>query len=108
MKQAKLFILLIFFIHTAFAKVTISLDNPNISYDGVFYPVITASKVEFNRHLTSMVNNWESGIAGTWINQWVITQTGVRVRFKTASPTIDMAFTQRTTGGTIGDRKSVV
>ncbi len=99
----KIFLLiLLFIVQFSFAKVTVPLDDPNISYDGVFYPMVTPSKVEFNRHLTSMMNNWESGIAGTWINQWVITQTGVRIRFKTASPTVDMAFTQRATGGTIG------
>jgi lysophospholipase L1-like esterase len=102
MKKIKLFLLLFFVVQSIFAKVNISLDNPNISYDGVFYPVITPNKVELNRHLTSMINNWESGIAGAWENQWVITQTGIRIRFKTASPTIDMAFTQRATGGTIG------
>ncbi|MCX6182429.1 MAG: SGNH/GDSL hydrolase family protein [Bacteroidetes bacterium] len=102
MRAANLFVLLLLLVQHAFAKVSIALDNPNISYDGVFYPVKTPTKVELNRHLTSMVSNWESGIGGTWINQWVITQTGVRIRFKTASPAIDMAFTQRATGGTIG------
>ncbi len=94
------------FYNSSFSKVTISLDDPNISYDGVFYPVITSNKVQFNRHLSSMINNWESGIAGSWINQWVITQTGVRIRFKTASPTIDLKFGKRIGGGTIGSLPS--
>jgi lysophospholipase L1-like esterase len=93
------FMLLSFF---ASAKVTVSLDDPNISYDGVYYPVITANKVTFNRHISTMINDWESGIGGQWMNQWVTTQTGVRVRFKTASPTIDMKFSKRAGGGTIG------
>ncbi|MFZ9846681.1 MAG: GDSL-type esterase/lipase family protein [Flavobacteriales bacterium] len=87
---------------TVAAKVHISLDDPNISYDGVFYTVITPNKVEFNRHLSSMLNDWSSGIAGQWMNQWVITQTGVRIRFKTASVTIDLKFSKRAGGGTIG------
>ena len=84
------------------AKVNLSLDDPNISYDGVYYPVISANKVQFNRHLSSMINDWESGIGGQWINQWVITQTGVRIRFKTASPSIDFKFSKRAGGGSIG------
>jgi lysophospholipase L1-like esterase len=32
----------------------------------------------------------------------VITQTGVRIRFKTSSPTIDLSFVKREGGGTIG------
>jgi|GEM_PF-1130169 len=96
------FILFLLGMQTLFATVVVPLDNPYISYDGVYYPQITPSKVVLNRHLPAMLNDWESGIAGAWINQWVITQTGVRIRFKTASPTIDLAFTQRATGGTIG------
>ena len=96
------FILFLLGMQTLFATVVVPLDNPYISYDGVYYPEITTSKVILNRHLPAMLNDWESGIAGAWINQWVITQTGVRIRFKTASPTIDLAFTQRATGGTIG------
>lgn len=95
-------ILMLTLSNVALCKVVIPLDNPNISYDGVFYPDISSSKVVFNRHLASMKDNWESGIAGEWINQWVITQTGIRIRFKTASPTIEVSFVQRTDGGTIG------
>jgi len=108
MKKIKLLlekILLTTFLFLSFfasAKVNVSLDDPNISYDGVFYPVITPTKVTFNRHLSTMINDWESGIAGQWMNQWVTTQTGVRVRIKTASPTIDFKFSKRAGGGTIG------
>ena len=103
-KMIMLLLLLVTLI--AEAKVNISLDDPRLSYDGVFYPVVTPSKVELNRHLPSMITNWESGIGGTWINQWVITQTGVRIRFKTASPNIDLQFTKREGGGTIGSTPS--
>lgn len=102
MKNLSVLLLFILSFCTSIAKESVPLDNANIAYDGVFYPEISATKVVFNRHLTSMKNNWESGIAGDWINQWVITQTGVRIRFKTSSPSIDLNFVKRDGGGTIG------
>ena len=78
------------------------LDNPNIHYDGAFYTQVTPTLVTFNRHKPEVYNNTESGIYGSWINQWVITQTGVRIRFKTSSPTITFTFQKRTGGGTVG------
>lgn len=102
MKNLTKILFLFIFLQGVSAKVTVSLDDPNLSYDGVFYPQISATKVVFNRHLPEMKTNWESGIGGEWINQWVITQTGIRIRFKTASPTIDLSFTKREGGGTIG------
>jgi len=96
------FTFLFFILQTGFCKVNILLNNPNISYDGAFYTNVSDTSVTFNRHLSSMITDWESGIGGQWINQWVICQTGVRVRFKTASPTIDLTFKKRTGGGTIG------
>ncbi|MFT6747556.1 MAG: lysophospholipase L1-like esterase [Glaciecola sp.] len=85
-----------------YSQQIIQLDNPHIYYEGLFYPNISSEKVELNRHLSSMETNWESGMAGSWIQQWVTTQTGVRIRFKTSSPLIDLEFTKRDGAGTIG------
>ncbi|MBC7485358.1 MAG: SGNH/GDSL hydrolase family protein [Cytophagaceae bacterium] len=82
--------------------VVVPLDDPNMRYDGAFYNVVTPTLVTFNRHQAAVYNNVESGIYGSWINQWVITQTGIRVRFKTTSPTITLTFQKRTGGGSIG------
>lgn len=81
---------------------SVPLNHEYLKYDGLFYPVISSAKVEFNRHRPEVYNNQESGIYGTWIRQWVITQSGVRVRFKTSSPVIKMTFEKREGGGTIG------
>ena len=80
----------------------VPLDNPYIHYDGVFYPTITPMLVTFDRHKAAVYNNTESGIYGAWIYQWVSTQTGIRIRLKTNSPTIKFTFQQRSGGGTIG------
>ena len=101
MKTLNTFLLCIFFANNLISQVNIPLNDANISYDGVFYPEISASKVVLNRHLPEMINNWESGIGGSWINQWVITQSGVRIRFKTSSPSIDMEFIKREGGGAV-------
>ena len=97
-----IFTIILFIGLTGFGSVNIPLSNSNISYDGVFYTNVSDTLVTFNRHLPSMISDWESGIGGQWINQWVICQTGVRIRFKTASPTIQLSFKKRTGGGTIG------
>lgn len=75
----KLFVLIaiLFLNFYVFASNPQALNHPSIRYDGVFYPIITENKVVFNRHLQSMKSDWESGIAGEWINQWVISQTGI-------------------------------
>lgn len=99
-------ILMLFFIASIsplFASNPQALNHPNIKYDGVFYPIITENKVVFNRHLLSMKSDWESGIAGEWINQWVVCATGIKIRFKTSSPSIQLTFTKREGGGTIGN-----
>jgi lysophospholipase L1-like esterase len=89
-------------VEQSFAQTTISLDDPNLHYDGAFYNVESPTLVTFNRHSPTIYNNTESGIYGTWIYQWVITQTGIRIRFKTSSPSIKFTFQQRSGGGTIG------
>jgi lysophospholipase L1-like esterase len=95
-----------FIMLTSFAKVNaatnVPLNDPNIRYDGAFYSTVTETLVVFNRHKAEVVNHVESGIYGSWINQWVTTQTGVRVRFKTTSPTITMTFQKRAGSGSIG------
>jgi lysophospholipase L1-like esterase len=88
--------------HRTEAAVVIPLDDAHLRYDGAFYNVITPTLVTFNRHKAEVINHVESGIYGSWINQWVITQTGVRVRFKTMSPSITLTFQKRTGGGSIG------
>ena len=90
------------FVESAQAQNIVSLDNPYIHYDGTFYTQPTPTLVTFDRHKPEVYNNPESGIYGAWIRQWVITQTGIRVRFKTKSPQITFTFQQRTGGGTIG------
>lgn len=101
----KLFVLIaiLFLNFYVFASNPQALNHPSIRYDGVFYPIITENKVVFNRHLQSMKSDWESGIAGEWINQWVISQTGIKIRFKTSSPTIQLTFEKREGGGAIGN-----
>jgi hypothetical protein len=96
-------ILILFFNFSFFASNPQALNHPSIQYEGVFYPIITENKVVFNRHLQNMKSDWESGIAGEWINQWVICQTGIKIRFKTASPTIQLSFEKREGGGAIGN-----
>lgn len=88
------------------AQVTVPLNDPNLRYDGSFYNTVTETKVSFNRHKPEVVNHLESGIYGSWINQWVITQTGVRIRFKTMSPTINLSFEKREGGGSLGTSPS--
>lgn len=92
--------------HTLFSQTNIPLNDSNICYEGVYYPKISPTSVIFDRHLTSMKDNWQSGIAGDWIHQWVITQTGIRIRFKTASPNIYLEFTKREGGGSVGPEPS--
>ncbi len=84
------------------AQNILSLDNPYLNYDGAFYTQVSPTLVTFDRHKAEVFNHTKSGIYGTWIHQWVITQTGIRIRFKTSSPTIKFTFQQRANGGTIG------
>ena len=82
---------------TAFAQVNIPLDNPNIYYDGILYPVISSNSVIFNRHTPEAYADPSSGIVYAPTTQTRATQSGVRVRFKTASPTIKLTFAAQTT-----------
>ena len=84
------------------AQNVLSLDNPYLKYDGAFYTQVSPNLVTFDRHKSEVYDNSDSGIFGMWIRQWVITQTGIRIRFKTSSPTIKFTFQQRINGGTIG------
>lgn len=107
MKNLKLKSLLLFFLSVLIlqhlnGQNILALDNPFIKYDGAFYIQASPTLVSFDRHKPEVYNHLESGIYGTWIRQWVITQTGIRIRFKTASPTIKFTFQQRSGGGTIG------
>ncbi|MDB9744261.1 SGNH/GDSL hydrolase family protein [Fibrobacterales bacterium] len=91
--------LLVSLIHS---MVKIPLNDTRIKFEGVYYPQISDSIVILNRHLDTMKNFSESGISGGWIQQWVKTQTGVRVRIKTSSPRVKFEFSQREGGGVIG------
>ena len=90
-----------FFLETTQGQNVLSLDNSYLHYDGAFYTEVTPTLVTFNRHKQEVYNNPESGIYGSWIQQWVITQTGVRIRFKTKSPKIKITFQERAGGGKI-------
>lgn len=82
-------------------QVAVSLNDTKIKYDGTWYSNVTASKVIFQRHSTTALASTETGYYGTWISQWVNTQTGIRIRFQTASPKIDLTFEKRTDGGQV-------
>jgi lysophospholipase L1-like esterase len=93
-----LFILLLR-IGNGVAMTQVPLNHSGLKYDGVLYPQISSNEVIFNRHAPLTYDNTESGIYGTWIRQWVNTQTGIRIRFKTSSAQIALHFTSRADGG---------
>jgi lysophospholipase L1-like esterase len=94
---SKVAILLFIGITQGIAQVNINLDNPNIYYDGILYPIITSNSVTFNRHSPAAYADPSSGIYYTPCNLTRATQSGVRIRFKTASPTIKLNFAAQTT-----------
>lgn len=79
------------------AQVNINLDHPNLYYDGVLYPIITSNSVTFNRHTPAAYADPSSGLVYAPCNLTRATQSGVRVRFKTASPTIKLTFAAQNT-----------
>jgi lysophospholipase L1-like esterase len=84
-------------IKLAQAQVKISLDHSKIKYEGVLYPIITPNVVTFNRHTPAAYADPSSGIVYAPCNLTRATQSGVRIRFKTASPTIQLSFAAQTT-----------
>ena len=83
------------------AQTNVALNNPNIKYDGTWYSDIQSTKVVFNRILPAAYNNPESGYYGSWIYQWVKCESGIRIRFKTDSPIINLTFAKGSGGHVI-------
>lgn len=74
------------------AQVNIPLNNSLIYYDGVLFPIITSDSVILNRHTPLSYAEPSSGIVYAPCNLTRATQSGVRIRFKTASPKIVLNF----------------
>jgi lysophospholipase L1-like esterase len=79
----------------------VPLNNPDFLSEGLWYPVVDSTRVIFNRHTKEVLLHPESGISAT-SRPYAYTQTGVRIRFKTASPFVHMEFEQREEGGHLG------
>ncbi|MCF7740467.1 MAG: T9SS type A sorting domain-containing protein [Candidatus Marinimicrobia bacterium] len=82
---------------------SIPLDHKFIQYEGIWFPEIDSAKVIFNRHTSSVLEHPESGISAS-SRPYAYTQTGIRIRFKTSSPTIILEFQERENSGTLGLR----
>ncbi|MFP4548508.1 MAG: GDSL-type esterase/lipase family protein [Fidelibacterota bacterium] len=101
MKLFKILILIALISSLLLADVSIPLNDPNIAYEGVWFPEIDSNRVIFNRHTEEVLTNGESGISAT-SKVYAYTQTGIRIRFSTDSPTIQMSFEPRDGGGKMG------
>src|SRR6056297_634657 len=101
MKLLKILLSILLISSILAANVNIPLNDPNIAYEGVWFPEIDTSRVIFNRHTEEVLTNWESGISAT-SKVYAYTQTGIRIRFSTNSPTIKMTFAPRDGGGKMG------
>ncbi len=77
------------------------LNHPYLSYEGLWFAQTDSNQVLFDRHLESVLTHPESGISAT-SKPFAYTQTGVRIRFKTASPRISLEFEARPGGGFLG------
>ena len=101
MQKIRIFSLLILLLIILRGENNLALNNPAIRYEGVWYPIIDSSRVIFNRHTDRVLEHTESGISST-SRPYAYTQTGVRIKFKTASPYFCMEFEQRQEGGHLG------
>ncbi|MGE5363301.1 MAG: SGNH/GDSL hydrolase family protein [Bacteroidota bacterium] len=84
-----------------YARVSIPLNHPGISYDGIWFARVSAERVVLNRHTEDVLINPGSGIsAGS--KPYAYTQSGVRIRFRTSSPTVRVSFEENPAGGRVG------
>ncbi|MDP4174883.1 MAG: SGNH/GDSL hydrolase family protein [Bacteroidota bacterium] len=99
----RFFTLLVFFVSffPIYARVNIPLDDPRISYEGLWFVQKSPTIVILDRHTENVINNPESGISLS-SKPYAYTQSGVRIRFKTSSPTISLRFADRENGGRAG------
>lgn len=83
------------------ARVNIPLNHPGISYDGIWFARVSPERVVLNRHTEEVLTNPGSGIsAGS--KPYAYTQSGVRIRFRTSSPTVKLSFEENLSGGRVG------
>jgi len=101
LSKLKINIIICLFIILVKADISVPLNNPNILYEGLWYPVVDSTRVIFNRHTKEVLLHPESGISAT-SRPYAYTQTGVRIRLKTASPFVHLEFEQREEGGHLG------
>lgn len=94
------FLLLLTVRSPLFSQEKIPPNSNLITYEGARFSVITAEKATLNRHTPEVYTHNESGYGDSWTNSVGLarTQTGVRLRFKTASPTVQLNFKKRTDG----------
>jgi lysophospholipase L1-like esterase len=93
--------LLFIFVIPVWGRVSIPLDNDKISYDGIWFVQKSAQKVILNRHSEDFLSNPESGISSSSL-PYAITQTGVKIRFKTKSKYVYLGFEARPGSGNAG------
>jgi lysophospholipase L1-like esterase len=100
-KILKIVTFLFIFVFPLWGRVNIPLNDPEISYDGIWFAQKSAEKVIFNRHTEAFLLNPECGIS-IYSRLYAYTQTGVKIRFKTKSRNISLSFEDRPDAGKAG------
>jgi len=88
------------FFCTAQGGVIITPDHQSIVYEGAPFSLVSSERAILNRHTAAVYTHAESGYGDSWTNSTGLarTQTGVRIRFRTASSTIKLNFEKRSDG----------
>ena len=79
----------------------VGLDHPYLVVDGAWFVQRMARRVTINRHAQHIVLDSDAGISPVSL-PYAHTQAGVRLRFRSASPRIELAFEARPDGGRRG------
>lgn len=80
------------------APVEGTINDPKIYYDGIISPNINKDSVVFSVHNPLAYADASSGIVYFPCNQTRNNQSGIRIRFKTNSPNIQLSFAKRSDG----------
>jgi lysophospholipase L1-like esterase len=79
----------------------VGLDHPHLLVDGAWFVQRKARRVTINRHAQHIGLDSDAGISPVSL-PYARTQAGVRLRFRSASPRIELAFEARPDGGRRG------